>query len=167
MPPITSGQEIGVRGLGAFWAIQHNFPSLHHCGYVNCPFGATCIEFRSMACTAQPVLAHSESLTQLCDSDHQVTPQFSGVLETSVTVRDASVLCEEIAVLLAKDAIETVTQAEMKSGFYSPSSCPRRAAAFNQFWICEFWISSKAPVLKLPFKMLMQRCIIRCNQQQD
>ncbi len=75
MPPITSSQEIGVRGCGAFWAIQHNFPSLHHCWYVDCPFGATCIEFRSMACTAQPVLAHSESLTRLCDSDHQVTPQ--------------------------------------------------------------------------------------------
>ncbi len=48
----------------AFWAIQHDFPLLHHCGYVDCPFGATCTEFGSMACTAQAVpLAHSENPT--------------------------------------------------------------------------------------------------------
>ncbi len=34
--------------------------------------------------------------------------------------KDAPVLCAEVAVLLAKDAIEPVPPAEMKSGFYSP-----------------------------------------------
>ncbi|KAI2652706.1 ORF V: Enzymatic polyprotein [Labeo rohita] len=48
-------------------------------------------------------------------------PKFRGVLFTSVhSDRDASVLRAEIAVLLAKDAIEPVPPAEMKSGFYSP-----------------------------------------------
>ncbi len=47
-------------------------------------------------------------------------PKLNGVLETSVAVRNAPVLREEIAVLLAKDAIELVPPAEMRQGFYSP-----------------------------------------------
>ncbi len=47
-------------------------------------------------------------------------PKFNGVLETSVAVRNAPVLREEIAVLLAKDAIEPVPPAEMRQGFHSP-----------------------------------------------
>ncbi len=47
-------------------------------------------------------------------------PKFSGVLKTSVAARNAPVLREEIAVLLAKDAIEPVPPAEMSQGFYSP-----------------------------------------------
>ncbi len=47
-------------------------------------------------------------------------PKFNGVLETSVAVRNATVLREEIAVLLAKDAIEPVPPAEMRQGFHSP-----------------------------------------------
>ncbi len=47
-------------------------------------------------------------------------PKFSGILETSVAARNAPVLREEIAVLLAKDAIEPVPSAEMRQGFYSP-----------------------------------------------
>ncbi len=47
-------------------------------------------------------------------------PKFNGVLETSVAVRNAPVLREEIAVLLAKDAIEPVPPVERRQGFYSP-----------------------------------------------
>ncbi|KAL0147994.1 hypothetical protein M9458_056721, partial [Cirrhinus mrigala] len=48
-------------------------------------------------------------------------PKFRGILFTSVhSDTDASVLRAEIAVLLAKDAIESVPPAEMKLGFYSP-----------------------------------------------
>ncbi len=47
-------------------------------------------------------------------------PKFNGVLETSVVVRNAPVLHEEIAVLLAKDAIEPIPPAEMRQGFHSP-----------------------------------------------
>ncbi len=46
-------------------------------------------------------------------------PKFNGVLETSMAVRNAPVLREEIAVLLAKDAIEPVAPAEMRQGFHS------------------------------------------------
>ncbi len=46
-------------------------------------------------------------------------PKFNGVLETLVAVRNAPVLREEIAVLLAKDAIEPVAPAEMRQGFHS------------------------------------------------
>ncbi len=46
-------------------------------------------------------------------------PKFNGLLETSVAVRNAPVLREEIDVLLAKDAIEPVPPAEMRQGFYS------------------------------------------------
>ncbi len=53
-------------------------------------------------------------------------PKFSSVLESLVAVQDASVLHEEIAVLLAKDAIEQVPPAEMKQSFYGPSSYPRK-----------------------------------------
>ncbi len=37
-----------------------------------------------------------------------------------MTIRDTTVLCVDIAVLLAKDAIKPVPPAEMKQGFYSP-----------------------------------------------
>ncbi len=47
-------------------------------------------------------------------------PKFNGVLETSVAVWNAPVLSKEIAVLLAKDAIEPVPSAERRQGFYSP-----------------------------------------------
>ncbi len=63
-------------------------------------------------------------------------PKFNGVLEMSVAVRNAPVLREEIAVLLAKDAIEPVPPAEMRQGFHSPSSYPRKVVN-NQSWIGE------------------------------
>ncbi len=47
-------------------------------------------------------------------------PKFRGIRFTSVLSKDAPVLRAEVAVLLAKDAIEPVPPAEMKSGFYSP-----------------------------------------------
>ncbi len=47
-------------------------------------------------------------------------PKFRGIRFTSVLSKDAPVLRAEVAVLLAKDVIEPVPPAEMKSGFYSP-----------------------------------------------
>ncbi|XDV18438.1 hypothetical protein PO909_024136 [Leuciscus waleckii] len=47
-------------------------------------------------------------------------PKFRGVRFTHVRSCDAPVLRKEIDVLLAKDAIEPVPPAEMRSGFYSP-----------------------------------------------
>ncbi len=57
-------------------------------------------------------------------------PKFNGVLEMSVAVRNTPVLCKEIAVLLAKDAIEPVTPAEMRQGLpgaYGIRSCSHAA----------------------------------------
>ncbi len=47
-------------------------------------------------------------------------PKFRGIRFTTVLNKDAPVLRAEVTVLLAKDAIEPVPPAEMKSGFYSP-----------------------------------------------
>lgn len=95
----------------------------------------------------------------------QRPPKFSGVLETLVAVRYASVLCEEIVVLLAKDAIKLVPPVEMRSGFYSPYFIvPKK--------ICGLRPNLNLRVLnwalhKLPFKMLTQKLIIKCVQAQD
>ncbi len=84
-------------------------------------------------------------------------PKFNGVLETSVAVRNAPVLHEEIAVLLAKDAIEPVPPAEVRQGFYSPYFIvPKKGGGLR-------------PILDLqvPFKMLTHRRMIKCIQPQD
>ncbi len=61
---------------GAFCTIQPYSPSLHHCVYFGCSFGATCTVSGSVACAAQPVsLAHSHNSTRLRDSVHQATSQ--------------------------------------------------------------------------------------------
>ncbi len=49
-------------------------------------------------------------------------PKFRGIRLTSVKAVDAPILCVEIAVLLAKDAIEPVPPADMGSGFSALTS---------------------------------------------
>ncbi len=89
-------------------------------------------------------------------------PKFNGVLETSVAVRNAPVLREEIAVLLAKDAIEPVPPAEMRQGFYSPYFIvPKKGGGLRP--ILDLRVLNRA-LHKLPFKMLTQRMT---NQPQD
>ncbi len=92
-------------------------------------------------------------------------PKFNGVLETSVAVRNAPVLREEIAVLLAKDAIEPVPPAEMRQGFYSPYFIvPKKGGGL---WpILDLRVLNRA-LHKLPFKMLTHRRMIKCIQPQD
>ncbi len=92
-------------------------------------------------------------------------PKFNGVLETSVAFRNAPVLREEIAVLLAKDAIEPVPPAEMRQGFYSPYFIvPKKGGGLRP--ILDLRVLNRA-LHKLPFKMLMHRCMIKCIQPQD
>ncbi len=82
-------------------------------------------------------------------------PKFNGVLETSVAVRNAPVLREEIAVLLAKDAIEPVPPAEMRQGFYSPYFIvPKKGGGLRP--ILDLRVLNRA-LHKLPFKMLTHR----------
>ncbi len=92
-------------------------------------------------------------------------PKFNGVLETSVAVRNALVLREEIAVLLAKDAIEQVPPAEIRQGFYSPYFIvPKKGGGLRP--ILDLRVLNRA-LHKLPFKMLTHRRMIKCIQPQD
>ncbi len=85
-------------------------------------------------------------------------PKFNGILETSVAVRNAPVLCEEIAVFLAKDAIEPIPPAEMRQGFHNPYFIvPKKG---GQQPILDRRVLNRA-LHKLPFKMLTRRCIIQ------
>ncbi len=94
-----------------------------------------------------------------------MTSQVRRVLETLVAVRNAPVLREEIAVLLAKDAIETVPPVERRQGFYSPYFIvPKKRGGIRQ--ILDLRVLNRA-LHKLPFKMRTRRCIIKCIQPQD
>ncbi len=92
-------------------------------------------------------------------------PKFNGVLETSVAVRNAPVLREEIAVLLAKDAIEPVPPAEMRQGFYSPYFIVTKKGGGLRP-ILDLRVLNRA-LHKLPFKMPTHRRMIKCIQPQD
>ncbi len=108
--PRTSGQSrLGPREFGEDASYS---PSLHHHRYVNCVIGAACTASGGMAHAAQPVLlAHAHNSTRLRDSVRQATSQ---VQQRSRDFSGSPVLCKEIAVLLAKDAIEPVPPAEMR-----------------------------------------------------
>ncbi len=86
-------------------------------------------------------------------------PKFRGIRFTSVSSKDAPVLRAEVAVLLAKDAIEPVPPAEMKSGFYSPYFIvPKKGGGLRP--ILDLRVLNRA-LHKLPFRMLTQRLSMR------
>ncbi len=92
-------------------------------------------------------------------------PKFRGIRFTSVLSKDAPVLRAEVAVLLAKDAIEPVPPAEMKSGFYSPYFIvPKKGGGLRP--ILDLRILNRA-LHKLPFRMLTQRRIFQCVRPFD
>ncbi|KAI2651068.1 ORF V: Enzymatic polyprotein [Labeo rohita] len=92
-------------------------------------------------------------------------PKFRGVLTTSVQGPNTAVLRAEIAVLLAKGAIETVPSAEMKKGFYSPYFIvPKKGGGLRP--ILDLRALNRA-LLKLPFKMLTLKHILTCVRVQD
>ncbi len=92
-------------------------------------------------------------------------PKFRGVQFTSVLNKDAPVLRAEIAVLLAKDVIEPVPPAEMKSGFYSPYFIvPKKSGRLRP--ILDLRVLNRA-LHKLPFRMLMQKRIFQCIRPFD
>ncbi len=83
-------------------------------------------------------------------------PKYRGVHFTSVKAVDAPILRSEIAVLLAKDAIEPVTP-DMWSGFYNPDFIvPKKGGGLRP--ILDLRILNRA-LHKLPFKMLIQKRI--------
>ncbi len=92
-------------------------------------------------------------------------PKFRGVRFTSVLNKDAPVLRAEVAVLLAKDTIEPVPSAEMKSGFYSPYFIvPKKGSGLRP--ILDLRVLNRA-LQKLPFRMLTQRRIFQCIRPFD
>ncbi len=92
-------------------------------------------------------------------------PKFRGVHFTSVKAVDAPVLCAEIAVLLAKDAIEPVPPADMRSGFYSPYFIvPKKSGGLRP--ILDLRVLNRA-LHKLPFRMLTQKRIFGCVRPLD
>ncbi len=92
-------------------------------------------------------------------------PKFRGVHFTSVKAVDAPVLCAEIAVLLAKDAIELVPPADMRSGFYSPYFIvPKKSGGLRP--ILDLRVLNRA-LHKLPFKMMSQKRIFGCVRALD
>ncbi len=115
--------------------------SLPHHVYVGDPVGAAGTVSGSLASAPQSVsVAHTDHQTRLCDSVRPASPQVQGHPVHFSQGRDAPVLRAEIAVLLAKDAIEPGPPADMGSGFCSaPTSlCPRKVVGYDRSWICEF-----------------------------
>ncbi|KAI2647571.1 Endogenous retrovirus group K member 9 Pol protein [Labeo rohita] len=89
-----------------------------------------------------------------------------GILFTSVhSDIGASVLRAEIVVLLAKDAIEPVPPAKMKSGFYSPYFIILKKNGGLRP-ILDLRVLNRS-LCKMPFKMLTPKCIISCIRHQD
>ncbi|KAI2646504.1 hypothetical protein H4Q32_024931 [Labeo rohita] len=71
----------------------------------------------------------------------------------------------KIGVLLAKDAIEPVPPADMKTGFYSPYFIvPKKGGGLRP--ILDLRTLNRA-LHKLPFKMLTLKCILECIHPQD
>ncbi|KAL0148839.1 hypothetical protein M9458_055848 [Cirrhinus mrigala] len=93
-------------------------------------------------------------------------PKFRGIHFTSVqSDTDASVLRAEIAVLLAKDAIEPVPPAEMKAGFYSPYFIvPKKSGGLRPILDLR---ELNWSLHRLPFKMLTPKRILSCVRHQD
>ncbi|KAL0199319.1 hypothetical protein M9458_007859, partial [Cirrhinus mrigala] len=91
---------------------------------------------------------------------------YRGVLSTSVhSDTHAAVLRAEVAVLLAKDAIEPVPPAEMKSGFYSPYFIvPKKSGGLRP--ILDLRALNRS-LLRLPFKMLTTKRMLTCIRPQD
>ncbi len=92
-------------------------------------------------------------------------PKFRGIRFTSVKPADAPVLRAEIAVLLAKDAIEPVPPADMRSGLFSPDFIvPKKGGGLRP--ILDLRVLNRA-LHKLPFKMLTQKRIFGCVRPLD
>ncbi|KAI2646886.1 ORF V: Enzymatic polyprotein [Labeo rohita] len=120
---------------------------LPHCGHVGqCPFDTPGDEARSLASAYQSLaVVDSDGTSRLCDSVRQASAQ--------------------VAVLLAKDAIEPVPPAEMKSGFYSPYFIvPKKSGGLRP--ILDLRALNRS-LLRLPFKMLTTKRMLTCIRPQD
>ncbi len=107
VPCITG--SLPSSSLARQWGVAQEHPS--------CPF----VEPGKGSCTQVPASSrHSRQDSAMRFSSARRTPKFRGIRFTSVKATDAPVLRAEIAVLLAKDAIEPVPPADMGLGIVQP-----------------------------------------------
>ncbi len=92
-------------------------------------------------------------------------PKYRGIHFTTVRAADAPILRAEIAVLLAKDAIDPVPPSDMRSGFYSPYFIVTKKGGGLRP-ILDLRILNRA-LHRLPFKMLTPKRIFGCVRPQD
>ncbi len=150
----------------AFCTIQPYSHSLHHCEYVGCSFGATCTVSVGVACAAQTVsLAHSHNSTRLRDSVRQATSQvqcgsryFGGSLRrTYLAWGDC---CPP-----GKGCNRAGPSSRDEAGVYSPYFIvPKKGSGRRP--ILDLRVLNQA-LHELPFKMLMQKRIVKCIQPRD
>ncbi len=96
----------------------------------------------------------------------QLPHKFRGIHFTPVKAADAHVLCAEITVLLARDAIEPIPPAGMKTGFYSPYFIvPKKGGGLRL--ILDLCVLCLCAFHRLPFKMLTQNRIFGCIHPRD
>ncbi len=129
------------------------------------PLGVTSTVLGGLASAPQPVsLAPPYHQTRLCDSVRPATSQVS----RHPLHRSEGSGCPHlasIAVLLAKDAIEPVPPADMRSGFYSPYFIvPKKGGGLRP--ILDLRVLNRA-LHRLPFKMLTPKRIFVCVRPQD
>ncbi len=85
--------------------------------------------------------------------------------KASGSITLASVLHAEIAVLLAKDVIELVPPADMRSGFVRPYFIvPKKSVGLRTILALQVLIRV---LHNLPFNMLTQKCIFECVHPLD
>ncbi len=188
----ASGQQGPVRGRDAFsripaqlWSQVSVTPHTQTPLRDALPFeSGPCAPFRcppwvrqwlpGPACTVPGGLARAPQAVSLAPEDYQTRyaiqfarrpPQVQGHSVHLSVEQDAPVLRAEVAVLLAKDAIEPVPPAEMKSGFYSPYFIvPKKGGGLRP--ILDLRVLNRA-LHKLPFRMLTQRRIFQCVRPLD
>ncbi len=120
--PLVEGREENLPFLFRRWSKGQRYPlSQERAISFSSGFsGPWDDSVRCPASSLSPTTHFASSQESKVRGRHSSPPKFNGVLETLVAVRNAPVLREEIAVLLAKDAIEPVPPAERRQGFYSP-----------------------------------------------
>ncbi len=141
-------------------------PLLHHHGYVDCPFGATCTEFGGVACAAQPVpLVHSHNPTRLCDSVHQATSQVQRHSRDFGGSPRRTCLARGDCCPPGKGCNRAGPSSREEAGVLQPL----RHCTQERWWppANPGSASLESGPVKLPFKMLTQKRIIRCIQPQN
>ncbi len=133
---------------------------------VRSPLVPSCAVSASLVSAPQSIsLAYSDVRLGYAIQLARRPPKFRGVHFTSVKAVNAHVLRAEIVFLQPKDAIESVLPAYMRSEFYSSYFIvPKKSGGLQP--ILDLRVLNQS-LHKLPFKMLMQKCIFECIRPRD